>query len=68
MRPRANVIPAGSPPDAGITMPALDQSGTNPGNVFGGMTFSWIEEGGEKPETDAELRVSPSCPTRSQAS
>lgn len=56
VRPRANVIPAGSPPDAGITMPALDQSGDNPGNVFGGMTFSWIEEGGEKPETDAELR------------
>ncbi len=56
VRPRANVIPAGSPPDAGITMPALDQSGDNPGNVFGGMTFAWIEEGGEKPETDAELR------------
>lgn len=56
VRSRANVIPAGSPPDAGITMPALDQSGDNPGNVFGGMTFSWIEEGGEKPETDAELR------------
>lgn len=56
VRPRANVIPAGSPPDAGITMPALDQSGENPGNVFGGMTFSWIEEGGEKPETDAELK------------
>jgi len=56
VRPRANVIPAGSPPDAGITMPALDQSGDAPGNVFGGMTFSWIEEGGEKPETDAELR------------
>ncbi|MBB6011884.1 HK97 family phage major capsid protein [Aquamicrobium lusatiense] len=56
VRPRASVIPAGSPPDAGITMPALDQSGDNPGNVFGGMTFAWIEEGGEKPETDAELR------------
>ncbi|MBN9079663.1 MAG: phage capsid protein [Rhizobiales bacterium 65-79] len=56
VRPRANVIPAGSSPDAGITMPALDQSGSNPGNVFGGMTFSWIEEGGDKPETDAELR------------
>lgn len=56
VRPRASVIPAGSPPDAGITMPALDQSGSNPGNVFGGMTFQWIEEGGEKPETDAELR------------
>lgn len=56
VRPRATVIPAGSPPDAGITMPALDQSGANPGNMFGGMTFSWIEEGGEKPETDADLK------------
>jgi HK97 family phage major capsid protein len=56
VRPRAAVIPAGSPPDAGITMPALDQSGANPGNMFGGMTFSWIEEGGEKPETDADLK------------
>lgn len=56
VRPRANVIPAGSPPDAGITMPALDQSGTNPANMFGGMSFSWIEEGGDKPETDAGLR------------
>jgi len=56
VRPRATVIPAGSPPDASITMPALDQSGTNPGNMFGGMTFNWIEEGGEKPETDADLK------------
>ncbi len=56
VRPRASVIPAGSPPDAAITMPALDQSGANPGNMFGGMTFNWIEEGGEKPETDADLR------------
>jgi HK97 family phage major capsid protein len=56
VRPRATVIPAGSPPDAAITMPALDQSGANPGNMFGGMTFSWIEEGGDKPETDADLK------------
>ncbi|PSJ64499.1 phage major capsid protein [Kumtagia ephedrae] len=56
VRPRAQVIPAGSPPDASITMPALDQSGANPANMFGGMTFSWIEEGGDKPETDADLR------------
>ncbi|WP_234827213.1 phage major capsid protein [Sinorhizobium meliloti] len=55
VRPRANVIPAGSPPDAGITFPVLDQSGAAPGNVFGGMTFAWLEEGGDKPETDAEL-------------
>ncbi len=56
VRPRATVIPAGSPPDAAITMPALDQSGTNPGNMFGGMTFGWVEEGGAKPETNAALK------------
>lgn len=56
VRPRANVIPAGSPPDAGITMPALDQSGANPKNMFGGVEFKWIGEGEEKPETDAKLK------------
>lgn len=56
VRPLANVIPAGSPPDAGITMPALDQSGTNPSNMFGGVEVAWIGEGDEKPETDATLK------------
>jgi len=56
VRPRANVIEAGSPPDAPVTIPALDQTGDNPENMFGGMQFSWIEEGGDKPETDAKLR------------
>ncbi len=56
VRPRANVIPAGSPPDAGITMPALDQSGSNPSNMFGGVEVSWVGEGDEKPETDAALK------------
>ncbi|MEA3541947.1 MAG: phage major capsid protein [Pseudomonadota bacterium] len=56
VRPRANVIPAGSPPDAAITMPALDQSGANPQNMFGGVEFKWIAEGEEKPETDAKLQ------------
>lgn len=56
VRPRANVIPAGSPPDAGITMPALDQSGANPGNMFGGVEVQWINEGDEKPETDLTLK------------
>lgn len=55
VRPRAQVIPAGSPPDAGITIPALDQSGANPSNMFGGVEFKWIAEGEEKPETDAKL-------------
>ncbi|KFC73204.1 Phage major capsid protein, HK97 [Bosea sp. LC85] len=55
VRPRAQIIPAGSPPDASITMPALDQSGANPANMFGGVQVQWIEEGEEKPETDAKL-------------
>jgi HK97 family phage major capsid protein len=56
VRPNATVIPAGSPPDAGITIPALDQSGQNPKNMFGGVEFKWIGEGEEKPETDAKLK------------
>ena len=56
VRPRANVIPAGSPPDAAVTMPALDQSGANPKNMFGGVEVKWIGEGDEKPETDADLK------------
>jgi HK97 family phage major capsid protein len=55
VRPRANVIPAGDPPDAGVTLPALDQSGGNPGNMFGGVEVRWIGEGATKPETDAKL-------------
>lgn len=56
VRPRANVIPAGSPPDAALTIPALDQNGAGPNNVFGGVQVQWIEEGGLKPETDVALR------------
>jgi len=52
-RPRATVIPAGSPPDAAITMPALDQSGVN--GVFSGVTVTWIAEAGLKPETEPSL-------------
>lgn len=56
VRPRANVIEAGTPPDAGVSMPALDQTGTAPSNMFGGMTFNWIGEGDTKPDTSAKLR------------
>lgn len=56
IRPRAQVIPAGSPPDAPITIPALDQSGPAPGNWFGGVQVAWVGEGGLKPATDAKLR------------
>ncbi|MEK5449568.1 phage major capsid protein [Paenibacillus sp. FSL R7-0331] len=52
VRPRATVLPAGEPPDSKITIPALTQ-GSN--GVFGGVNVTWIEEGGNKPETDADL-------------
>lgn len=52
---RSNVIAAGDPPDAAITMPALDQSGSTD-NVYGGVSVEWIGEGDTKPETDADIR------------
>lgn len=54
MRPAATVIPAGSPPDSSITMPALDQSSAT--NMYGGVQVSWIGEGATKPDTSAKLR------------
>ncbi len=53
VRPRATVIPAGFPPDAPITIPALNQTAAQ--NVYGGVTVNWIGEGATKPETDLEL-------------
>ena len=53
IRPRAFVIPAGSPPDAPINMPALDQ--TSSSNRYGGVEVDWIDEGAEKPQTDMGL-------------
>ncbi len=53
-RPRATVIPAGSPPDSAITMTSLDQTAAQ--NIYGGMTMSWIAEGGTKAETDMNLK------------
>lgn len=55
VRPRAAVIPPGSPPDAGVIIPALDQSGSNPQNMYGGVDVQWIGEGQQKPETDGKL-------------
>lgn len=57
VRPRATVIPAGTPADAEIEIPALDQTGAAPNNVFGGVTVGWVAEGGAKPETDADFRL-----------
>ncbi len=56
VRSRATVIPAGTPPDASITIPALDQDGGTPGAMFGGVEVQWIAEGQEKPATDAKLK------------
>lgn len=54
IRPRAFVIPAGTPPDAPISMPALDQGSDR--NMFGGVEVDWIAEAGAKPQTDVNLR------------
>lgn len=54
VRPRARVIPAGSPPDAEFSIPALNQSSTT--NMYGGVEVVWIDEGAQKPQTDAEFR------------
>lgn len=56
VRPRANVIPPGTPPDSGVIISALDQSGVAPDNMFGGVKVVWIGEGDTKPETDGKLR------------
>jgi len=53
-RPRCTVIPAGDPPDSEISMPALDQGAAE--NMYGGVVFGWVAEGGAKPETDIALK------------
>jgi HK97 family phage major capsid protein len=53
-RPRSTVIPAGDPPDAKITMPALNQ--TSDKNMYGGVVVAPVAEGGTKGETDLELK------------
>lgn len=52
--PRATVLPAGSPPDATLQIPALNQGAAS--NLYGGMSVQWIAEAGTKPEADLELR------------
>ncbi|MBY9077271.1 phage major capsid protein [Paenibacillus sp. HN-1] len=55
VRPRATVIPAGEvAPDASLTIPALDQGAGS--NIYGGVEVEWIEEGADKPETDAKFK------------
>lgn len=54
IRPRATVIPAGSPPDAKLTFPSLDQ--TSAENMYGGITVVHTGEGVTMTETDFALR------------
>jgi HK97 family phage major capsid protein len=54
IRPRATVIPAGSPADVQMSIPALDQ--TTGGNMFGGVTLVHTGEGMTMTETTAKLR------------
>lgn len=49
MRPRATVIPM---PTGKLKYPANDFT-TEVGEIFGGMVFSWMDEGGTIPLTDA---------------
>jgi HK97 family phage major capsid protein len=49
VRPRATVIPMSS---TTLHFPAIDFS-TEVGEVFGGMVFYWMDEGGTIPTTDA---------------
>jgi len=56
VRPRAQVLEPGMQPDSAESIPALDQTGGNPENMFGGVEVQWIGEGDDKPETSAKLR------------
>jgi len=54
IRPRATVIPAGTPPDSAITLPAVDQSGAL--GVHSGVMVTWIAEAVTKPQTEPATR------------
>jgi HK97 family phage major capsid protein len=57
VRPRARIVPMGS---RQIQLPSLDQTIT-PANqksaFFGGVSFSWIEEGESKPELEVLFKL-----------
>ena len=54
VRPRATVIPGGEYPDAKISFPAFDQSGTK--GVYSGVVTSWLAEDDEIDETSFSIR------------
>jgi HK97 family phage major capsid protein len=57
VRPRASVIPAGSQPDQGVDMPALDQTASDGTGLYGGIEVEWITEGATKPEQDSGFKL-----------
>jgi len=57
IRPRATVIPTGTPPDAAVSLPALDQTGAKANaNMYGGVEVYKTAEGGQKGETAFRMR------------
>lgn len=54
VRARATVVPSGNFPDAEISFPALDQSGSK--GVYSGVVTHWVAEGEEIDETAFNLR------------
>lgn len=58
VRSQALVIPAGTPPDGEVSIPALDQEAVDGVNrIEGGVEVTWIDEGAAKNETDANFRT-----------
>jgi len=58
VRPRAFVIPAGTPPDAALDMPYLEQAGLTGqthGDLYGGIWFGWTAEGATKTNTEIKI-------------
>ncbi|MCP3680257.1 MAG: phage major capsid protein [Gammaproteobacteria bacterium] len=55
IRPRATVIPAGTPPDASISMPTLDQT-TGANRVAGGVTVYHTGESDAMEESEGTLK------------
>lgn len=53
-QPRAQVIPPGDPPDASVTMPALDQ--TSAQNVYGGVVMYKIAEASALTQSNIALK------------
>jgi HK97 family phage major capsid protein len=54
VKPRATVLPAGSPPDAKLIMPSLDQTAAQ--NIYGGVVMTHSGEAVTLIETDMKLR------------